>query len=101
MLKGKLIDPDTGEIVLFLGLTDENLRRLQENEPVKIDLGHLGMTLKTSESSDVANGKILIVHGRDEKSLAAIFGFNLPNPGPGEETRIRIDKNDKGGHGHD
>lgn len=47
------------ENLIILGLSDENMRRLSENQPIKFNLKELGM-----EDCDV-----LIFNGRTEESM--------------------------------
>ena len=59
--------------LIILGLSDENLRRLQNNEPIKFNAGELGLP---------PHLEIVIVYGKTEKDIAhelmSKFGYN-PN----------------------
>lgn len=72
MIKAKLATPD-GAPILILGLSDANIKRLQQNEPILIHLGELGIT------PDIP---LAIIAGRTEESIQAQLAefFEMPKP---------------------
>jgi len=56
--EGKMVKFRAGELLGF-GLSAENIRRLQQGEPIYIDLTEMGMT-----------GKVLIFYGKTEFDMA-------------------------------
>lgn len=57
MIKGKGED-ERGDPVLLFGLSSENLRRLRQGQPIRIDLAKLGM-----------KGEALIFYGSTEEAM--------------------------------
>jgi len=59
MIKFTANRPD-GKILIGLGLSDENIKRLREGKPMLVNLADLGITL---------NAEIFIFTGKDEQSM--------------------------------
>jgi hypothetical protein len=57
MLKAKKGD------LYVLGLSDENMKRLKDDQPIKFNLSELGL----------GKGEILIFNGRDETTMALML----------------------------
>ena len=86
MIKAACTDRETGELTLILGVTDLNLKYLQEGDPILIRLKDLGMGLGyTKIPQRRADGEIMICHGKDERTIAAQMGIDVKNPNPGDE----------------
>lgn len=100
MIKALLMDSTTGEPTMLLGLTDENIKRLCEGEPIRVNLSELGWSLVRCEPNKEHQGRVLIVQGKDERTLGAMLGFDVSNPGRGEGMIVRFDSADTDGHGH-
>ena len=60
MLKMVGTTPD-GQVVVFLGLSRENLRRLQADRPIKVRLEEVGLGV----------GELVIFFGETEESMLA------------------------------
>lgn len=61
--------------IILLGLTDENLRRLQANQPIKFNTKELG----------IGDFEVIILHGKDEDSITDLIA-----PMIGPKTKIII-----------
>lgn len=57
-------DSETGDILLLLGLSDENVRRLQAGNPIRLMRASHGLAIP-------AHLKIVIIAGETEASMAA------------------------------
>jgi hypothetical protein len=70
VIKARLVSAD-GRPILIFGLSDENIRRLQAGDPIKFELGDLGI----QPSIPVA-----IIAGRDEETMRAQLAewFEMP-----------------------
>lgn len=64
MIKAKGED-EHGNPVLFLGLSHENLRRLRQGQPIKINLAEMGVAGLT--------GYAIIFYGKTEEAMVALF----------------------------
>jgi len=54
-----MIKAKAGNLII-LGLSDENLRRLQNNEPIKFNAGEIGLH---------SHFEIVIIYGKTEKDI--------------------------------
>lgn len=63
---------DAGHLIIF-GLSDENIRRLQLGDPIKVDLSELG----------IEGASVLIFAGKDEKTMAEMVGDMI-----GPDTKV-------------
>lgn len=72
MIKAKLVTDD-GKNILVFGISAENVRQLQEGNPLKVDLTEMGLS-----------GEMLIFYGETTGDL-----IEQINPFIGEETILR------------
>ena len=70
MIKAAILKKDGGRILLF-GLSKENLKRLQEDQPIHIFLSELG---------DYGKDEVMIVYGETEQSIEADLKKVLHGP---------------------
>lgn len=75
-----MVKVKSGNTLIF-GLTDENIKRLTDNQPIKFNLQEMGM-------DDI---NIFIIHGKDEQYFRDLFKDKI-NP---EKTIIQDYKADK------
>lgn len=61
--------------VIILGLTDENLRRMQNDQPIKFNTKELGL----------GDFEVFIIHGKDEDAITDLL---VPMIGP--KTKIIV-----------
>jgi hypothetical protein len=79
----KFLSTNRERALVGLGLTDENLRRMQEGKPVYVKLSELGVDEHRANQVEV-----FIYHGADEESLRRqLDEAGLITP----ETESRID----------
>jgi hypothetical protein len=79
----KFLAERNGRLMIGLGLSRENCRKLLEGKPIFIDLKVMMMDVK--EVPNLSDGTILIFGGKDEKTMQDDFkkhGVELPNPRP-------------------
>lgn len=75
MIKAAATDKETGDPVIILGLSAENIRRLQDDQPIRVDLSEMGLT-----------GQVVIFAGETEEAMTKTM---MPLIGP--KTRISRD----------
>jgi hypothetical protein len=80
----KFLSTNRARALVGLGLTDENLRRMQDGKPVYVKLSEFGI----GESHYAGQVELFIYHGTDEESLRRqLDEAGLITP----ETESRID----------
>lgn len=80
-------DPDTGRIIIGLGLTTENVRRLQDDQPIHVRVAE--MVPDGTLANDV---EFLLYHGTDELALRAqLLEAGLIGPDTEEHIDPRLE----------
>jgi hypothetical protein len=62
VIKASSVHPETGQSLVFLGLSDENWKRLRAGQPIVVNL-------RRDLSPDLPNLSVVILGGEDEQSL--------------------------------